>query len=507
MPLREGVYFEGAAIFNDGTVNWIQSESGVDAVDLALDTIRQGGQVLLFVNTRKSAEATAARAASAIRNALPDTDRTELASMAEKALSRSSEQTRLSKKLFGLLPHGVAFHHAGILTSDRRIIEDAFREGSVKFLAATTTLAMGLNLPSRRVIIRDWRRFESGSGMVPIPVMEVKQMAGRAGRPGLDAYGEAVLIAGNKHDERVLFERYIKGRAEDVTSGLGTEQALRIHTLAAIAGGFADSRADLLEFLEQTLYARQSGVREISAITDKVLEFLVREALVTGKDGLAATRFGRRVSELYIDPLTGVLLRTGLSFDREKTSFGLLHMITTVPDMPGISLKQADIDRMLAVYSRENDRLLGTYPAIPTEDMLSQVKLASLISEWINEMPEDDLSASFGVGPGDIHTYVDMADWLLYSSFEIARIFKHADAEQALEPLRMRVQYGVRAELLPLVSLKGIGRKRARNLFNAGFKTARDIADADLRDLEKVPAIGKTIAEDIRKQVSGEAAA
>src|SRR5512139_392085 len=107
--------------------------------------------------------------------------------------------------LSGNVSGGVAFHHAGILSAQRRIIEDAFRKNLLKCLAYTTTLAMGLNLPSRSVVIRDWWRYESGLGMQPIPAIEVKQMAGRAGRPGFDEYGEGVLVARDKEDEQTLF--------------------------------------------------------------------------------------------------------------------------------------------------------------------------------------------------------------------------------------------------------------------------------------------------------------
>lgn len=58
----------------------------------------------------------------------------------------------------------------------------------------------------------------AGAGINPIPAIEIKQMAGRAGRPGLDAYGEAVLVARNKRDETYLFEHYIRGAPENIGS-------------------------------------------------------------------------------------------------------------------------------------------------------------------------------------------------------------------------------------------------------------------------------------------------
>ncbi len=507
VPLREGVYSGGAVIFNDGTVTWITEESKVDAIDLAIDTIRSGGQALVFVNTRKSAEAVAHKAAMRISPLLNDEEREALKKMTDRASTAASEPTRLSRKISEQISTGVAFHHAGILASHRRIIEDSFRQNKIKFLSATTTLAMGLNLPSRRVIIRDWRRYESGEGMRPLPVMEIKQMSGRAGRPGFDEYGEAVLIAGSKQDERVLFERYIKGKPEDIKSRLGSESALRTHVLASIAGGYVSDVKDLREFLGQTLFALQTGVESILRLADEILAFLIDQGLIKEKERLYATRFGRRVSELYIDPLSGVLLRDSLTIDLEKETFGLLHMIARTPDMMTLSLRQSEIDYMLALFTANADKLLIPEKKLhPTEEMLAEIKTAALLGEWIEESPEERITTVFGVGPGDIHNVVELADWLLYSSFEIAKIFKLEEAESALASVRARVLYGVKEELLPLVSLKGIGRIRGRNLFNAGYKHQKDIREADIKDLEKVPAIGKAIAEEIKKQVFVEAA-
>jgi helicase len=95
----------------------------------------------------------------------------------------------------------------------------------------------------------------------------------------------------------------------------------------------------------------------------------------------------------------------------------------------------------------------------------------------------------------------------LYASLEIAKLVKLPAVQEQLLPLRQRVLYGVKEELLPLVALKGIGRVRARNLYKAGYKGPKEIREGDVALLEKVPSIGRKIAEDIKKQLSAEAAA
>ncbi len=502
VPLREGVYYGESLIFNDGSVKWVEKQWPDDALTVALDTIREGGQALVFVSTRKAAEAVARKAAPEIASLRGDADMEASRNVAKDISDASSEPTKLGRKVAELAAKGVAFHHAGLISSQRRLIEDGFRANRIKLVAATTTLAMGLNLPARRVVIRDWRRYESGQGMRPVPVLEIKQMAGRAGRPGFDQWGEAVLIAKSRRDERYLFEHYIKADPEDIDSQLANESVLRSHILSAIAGGFARDRKGLEEFLGHTFFAYREGVTRLAALANDILDFLILEDLVREDRGLTASRFGRRVSELYIDPLTGVVLRNALRMPEEKSAFGLFNMISRTPDMMVLQVKKGDVDRLLEVFSVSvRSLLLPEEERHATDEVLGQIKTALLLTEWINEASEDGITNAFGVGPGDLHGIVDLADWLLYSASEVAKIFSLKDEERAISPLRTRVLYGVREELLPLVSLRGIGRVRARSLFDGGYKTPNDIRTASAYDLEKVPAIGRTVADDIKKQV------
>ena len=108
------------------------------------------------------------------------------------------------------MEYGIAFHHAGLTYKQRELLEDKFREGVVKIICSTPTLAAGLDLPAFRAIIRDMKRFTS-RGMVPIPVLEYFQMAGRAGRPGQEDYGEAIIIANTQKDIKYYVDNYLNG--------------------------------------------------------------------------------------------------------------------------------------------------------------------------------------------------------------------------------------------------------------------------------------------------------
>jgi helicase len=403
---------------------------------------------------------------------------------------------------------GTAFHHAGIDASRRRLIEEAFRRNRIRLLAATTTLAMGLNLPSRRVVIRDWWRFEAGEGLVPLPVMEVKQMAGRAGRPGLDPFGEAVLIARDRRDERRLFADYINGVVEEATSRLAGEASLRSHLLASIVAGFTPTRPVLEDFLGATFCAHQVGREELVRLSGEIVSFLEREemAVVSG-ERLAVTPFGRRSAELYIDPLTAVSLRDALRRAAAPHPLPLLHMLARTPDMMVLQPRKREIDELLSLFHRHRSSLLiPEEERHPTDGVLAEMKTAACLLDWVEETPEDGIVGRFAIGPGDLHTLVQLSDWLLYASGQVAKIFALTAAERAVTRLRTRVLYGVKEELLDLVTLRGVGRVRARSLFDAGFRGTAELKGASAAELARLPAIGERVAAEILAQVEAPSA-
>jgi helicase len=212
------------------------------------------------------------------------------------------------------------------------------------------------------------------------------------------------------------------------------------------------------------------------------------------------------VAELYIDPLTAVVIKNSLRLAARTEPFPFLHMTTCTPDMMVLQLRRRELDEMLAVFHRESEGLLiPEGEKHPDDELLARLKTAVLLLEWIDERPEDAITDRFDVGPGDVHTLVRLAEWLLYSAGQLAGVFGLKDIGKALSILRTRIVYGVREELLPLVSLRGIGRVRARDLYSAGYRGLREIREAPVEALAKVPAIGTAIAEDIKRQVMAEA--
>ncbi|MBC7107185.1 MAG: DEAD/DEAH box helicase [Methanomassiliicoccales archaeon] len=498
VPLKEGVLCEGIIKFTDNTMREIRDRGDV-VWSLISDAILTGGQCLIFVNTRKSAESLAVRYAPKMKEILKD--RVEIDGLDD--LIDEDESTSVGKRLKSCMRKGIAFHHAGLTNEQRKLVEKSFRNGTIKCIIATPTLAAGINLPARMVVIRDVYRYESDVGNVSIPVLEIKQMCGRAGRPRFDPYGEAVLIARNESEMSFLMENYLLGEPEEIFSKLGNEAVLRSHILAAIATGVANSMETLMTFFSMTFFAHQVSITGLGEAAERIIEFLEKEGMIRVNEEILPTFFGRRVSDLYIDPLTAVRLRDALkAYKAGSSDFGFLHAICSTPDMRHMYLRRGEYEVIEEVYSLRKNELLLPAPEDLTEYefYLSELKTACALEEWIEEVGEEEILERYNMGPGDLRNKVEIAEWLLYSMRELANIFNR-EAYPALNDLVVRLRYGVRKELLDLVRLRGVGRVRARMLFNSGFRTLDDLRNAELHAIARVPRIGEALARSIKAQL------
>ncbi len=533
IDLQMGVHYGNALEFDDGSTREVPVE-GSEKQEAALvrDILQEGGSSLVFVSSRRNAEAAARRLSQVSKPELTEEERAELSELADDI--RDVSDTETSKDLADCVERGAAFHHAGLASEHRTIVEDAFRDRLLKMISATPTLAAGVNTPARRVIVRDWRRFDpTAGGMSPLDVLEVHQMMGRAGRPGLDPYGEAVLLA-NSHDERQeLFDRYVWGEPEPVRSKLAAEPALRTHVLATIASGFARTRQGLLEFMQATLYASQTSEGDrLESVTDNVLEYLESndfiereggrtttagtETTTTGQqaepaadafvsaaeltddetgaepatDGdsnkeveLTATSLGHTVSRLYLDPMTAAEIVHGLeSADDRPTALGLYQLISRTPDMYELYLRSGDDETFGELFYKRETELLGDAPSEYEddrfEDWLASLKTGKLLEDWAEERDEEWITDEYKIGPGDLRGKVDTAEWLLGAAESLANEIG-SEWTVAVREARARVEHGVGEELLELVSIRGVGRKRARQLHDVGIEGPADLRNAD----------------------------
>ena len=509
VPLREAVYDYGRVVFTDGEEKPIPRSTYGAPIDVAMDTVKEGGQALVFASTRRRAVSLATRAAELTQKRLSPEEK-KAVSEASRRILGSGEETSLSRLLAEVVAKGSAFHHAGLEGEHRRIVEEYYRARAIKLLAATPTLAAGVNLPARRVVIADMTRYDvSQGGNSEISVLEYRQMAGRAGRPQYDDHGETVMVPPPSQPAADFLEHYTKGAPEPIRSRLADESAMRSHTLATIATGRGLSKSDLDALFAKTLLATQVRPAELNRMTEKALGYLLAERLLESHGGLFyATDFGQRVSVLYIDPATAVMFREGVRHAEVGKDYaaGLLHLVASTPDFePKFPLRSKDYEDAMAFLEEHSQEMLQRHSTREFADYdraLQEMRSVMALHGWIDEWREEQLLSKLGVEPGDMHRAVDNADWLLHSLEELSKLFKLPDIVRQAETLRRRVASGVSVELLELTTLKGVGRVRARALYSAGFRTMDDIKEAPAEKLALVEKVGTSVARKIKEQAA-----
>ena len=515
IQLREGIICHERLVFSDGEAPLAGGKD--ESAALVRDTLAQSAQILIFENSRKNAEA----AASRLSTLLAPYDATR--EISSRILASGESETAV--RLAACVSHGVAFHHAGLLPEQRRLVEQGFRESRIKVIASTPTLAAGLNLPARRVLIRSYKRYEYGRGMAPIPVIEYRQMAGRAGRPGLDPYGESFLLAKNSAEMKELFEHYINGSPEEIWSKLASQSALRTHILSTIAAGFARSDSELKAFMATTFYAQQQDSWQLDVTVEKVLQFLKENGMISDvEEELLPSKLGSLVSKLYIDPLSAVIMLEALERKRADrsigqatmksspftpaldlsraaskapTELGLIHLITMTPNMDLLYVQSADgwVEEFIDQHQSE------LYDEDNYDYLLREAKTAAMLMDWISEVNENQIANRYRIGPGDIRRIAETAQWLMHSLTELSKQLDLGITFKA-EQLAERIHYGASQDLLGLLNLKGIGRVRARKLYLSGITSLEKLKAADQAGISRL--LGPRIAERIFHQLKKE---
>ncbi|WP_430505031.1 DEAD/DEAH box helicase [Haloparvum sp. PAK95] len=436
VDLRTGVYAEGDVEFDDGstlTIDVPAAEELPDSRDLdteataalVRDAVDGGGQCLAFVSSRAEAEALAERLST--ENLAARMDASDAAVTVGDDVA-DLDGTNTGQRLADCLRAGVGFHHAGLRSEHRSVVEAAFRDRKVACLCATPTLAAGVNVPARRVVVRDLTRY-TGSEMESLPVLEVQQMCGRAGRPGLDPYGEAVLV-GDESTKGELTERYVGADPEAVESKLADPGALRTHVLSVVASGFADTHAGILDLLEATFYAREAGAAGLADAVTTAVDDLVEMDLVVretaGEPTLTATELGSQVSKQYVRPETGTRIVDGLrtaAAMEEATVLTVLEVVCDTPDMQDTYLGNEERADMYQFARRHAAELTtGMTEADDFEAWLESVKTARLLAAWIDGASVEELVEQFRIGPGDLESRVERVEWLLGAADALAEV-------------------------------------------------------------------------------------
>ncbi len=498
VKLDKGVVFNGKAYYL-GSEEELAGSSVLPESRVVQDTLARKKQMLVFLSTRRNAEASAEKAARIIEQSLTANEKAQLSKLSDDILHALGRPTVQCERLAKIVAKGAAFHHSGLVNVQRKLVEDAFRRNLIKVICSTPTLALGVNLPAHTVLVRDTSRYSDGAGAEKLSVNEVTQLFGRAGRPKYDTEGRALLIARSKAEIMDLYERYMNSDLEPIRSKLGVLPVLRMHVLGFVATQMLKTREGMLSFLNETLYGFQfASTRELEELLADVLKQLESWGFITRHGSVyAPTRIGHRISELYIDPLSARWLLDALPRAKDEVAY-LFAICNTAEMRPYVRITEEanelffNYEPMLEGTGANFDGSYGYY------DPVKPLSTALMLRDWIDEKQERDIVKNYGTTPGTLFAKQTNADWLLYAASELAKL-SHLGMTKLLE-IRVRAKYGIRKELLDLVRLEQVGRVRARLMYDNGIRCVSDLRlPGSAERVERL--FGKETAKRIMDQV------
>ena len=443
------------------------------AFDLAEPHIRDGGQSLVFVSSRQDA----VRAAAKARDELAKRD-VPIGARGDYDFHNEAKELSNDSLAKGVLD-GVGFHHAGLSRDDREAVEEWFKEGKIQLLFSTSTLAWGVNLPARCVVIRDTKHHDPLEGEVDISPLDILQMLGRAGRPGYDDVGYGWVVCDRSDQNK--YRRLLR-EGKEIESRLAED--LDSHLNAEIAMGTIRDLDDVMSWLETTFYYRRAqsnpaayDFEDLRERVRDVLDRLVSRGFVEMDDDLSidATPLGRLTSKYYLR--LGTASRFADLAERDRiTADDVLETVAGAADFRQVSARQSEVDAVDSVLTGVSTTL---------EDGPKKV-LAILHASMANSTPSELRSDAWVIKQNALR--------LLSALREFLDTFADARAANLARRVEARVDNGVSSDAAALTAVDGIGPGRARKLATGGLSTPADVVDAGVKELTRA-GLSQGVAE------------
>jgi len=445
--------------------------------------IAAGGQSLVFVQSRRRAEALAS----------------------------------------GLAKLGLAagHHHAGLDSNERTRLEQEFRSGHLRVLVSTGTLEMGLNLPARQVVLYDLQTFD-GSDFVPLSTNTVWQRAGRAGRRGLDTQGEVVLLAPSW--DRTA-DQYARGQFDRVLSGLSDQAALSEQLLADVSSGLARTRSQLKRAFQMSLAAHQHRLPPVDqTINEMVAAGMMIESNEEGSRNtvvLKATRLGRIAVRQMLAPSTVVSLAKAFRSSPDGaepvlTFLDILLICGQTKDCePLIPVDFEELEDLSSKLAREYSTLLsGDHSAVTARfhvsgrRLLAVIKTALVARQWTRSGDPDGTAETFGCYAFEVRRLAESFERLLTAASSVVSPTKDNNRDsddeylralldegpplhERMKALTSMVANGLDEQTVTLTFVSGLGPKLASRLRDAGITDIEALALAEPDELGKLRGVSR----------------
>uniref|UniRef100_A0AAZ3SGX1 DNA-directed DNA polymerase n=1 Tax=Oncorhynchus tshawytscha TaxID=74940 RepID=A0AAZ3SGX1_ONCTS len=509
-------------------------------LSLCYETVSEGHSVLLFCPSKSWCE----KLSDSIARAFYNLRHTALQAVALDQGGVVDVLAQLRRTPAGLdpvlqrtVPWGVAFHHAGLTFDERDVLEGAFRGGVVRVLAATSTLSSGVNLPARRVIIRT----PTFNGRLLDP-LTYRQMAGRAGRMGVDTEGESVLVC--KEAERQKGVCLLQGSLQPISSclvkreGEGLTTSMLRAILEIIVGGVASSPQDVRLYASCTLLAAGArydttggetggGVREgaIEACVEWLIEneliSIQREGNERGRGGEWDEREGAGGQERYCPTHLGsATLSSSLSppealsifsdLQRAMKSFVLDNDLHTLYQITPVFAEWTTIDwyqfwclwEGLGSSNKRVAELVGVQESflarsvsgkliVKTDRQRRQMAIHKrffttlVLQDLVNEVPLGTVATKYNCSRGQLQSLQQSASTYAGMVTVFCRRLGWHSLELLLSQYQTRLSFGVQRELVDLVRVSLLSATRARTLYDQGLATVAQLARAKVTEVEK----------------------
>jgi len=432
------------------------------ALDLAEPHIRDGGQSLVFVSSRQDT----VRAAKKARDEVAERDipvgargdydfHTDTKALQNETLRKS-------------VLDGVAFHHAGLSKNDKDLVEEWFKEGKIQLLFSTSTLAWGVNLPARCVVLRDTKLHDPLEGEVDMSPLDILQMLGRAGRPEYDDVGYGWVISDRSEADK--YRRLLRD-GKEIESRLAED--VEAHLNAEIAMGTIRDLGDVMDWLETTFYYVRARADPDAYGLDDVHEDL-RERVRTALDGLAgrgfvavgedlsvsATPLGRLASKFYLRLETAEAFHDLAHAEAVETA-DVLRTVADAAEFDSVSARQSEreaVDSVL-VGRKTGDLDPGTRKV-----------LAILRSSMSGTTPGELRSDAWVITQNALR--------LLAALRAFFDRFDRPAAANLARRIEARIDHGVSDDAVGLTAIDGVGSGRASKLAKEGIATPADVRAA-----------------------------
>lgn len=316
-----------------------------------LEQVKKGYQTMVFVHARNDTVRTASVLNEMAKNNgdsgffVPD--HSIQYGDALKSIMRSR-----NKQLKEMFPDGFGCHHAGMLRSDRNLVERYFAKGFIKCLVCTATLAWGVNLPAHAVIIKGTQLYDAKKGsFVDLGILDVMQIFGRAGRPQFDKFGHGTIIT--THD-KLSHYLSLMTRQNPIESQFCV--SLTDNLNAEIALGTVTNVEEAVKWLSYTyLYVRMKcnplvyGINYNTIESDPTLETHRRDLITdAGRklDKARMIRFDERTSYFSSTDLGRIASHFYIKYDTVEVINDNLKSLMTEADVFAMVSKSQEFDQI-----------------------------------------------------------------------------------------------------------------------------------------------------------------